>query len=43
MDGQNLILLTSKAKILLKFFYLVGTRKLEVMEPITWSAPETCG
>ena len=24
-----------KAKILLKFFYLVGTRKLEVMEPIT--------
>ena len=24
-----------KAKILLTFFYLVGTRKLEVMEPIT--------
>ena len=29
-------LLQSKAKILLKFFYLVGTRKLEVIETITW-------
>ena len=27
--------LSNKAKILLIFFYLVGTRKLEVMEPIT--------
>ena len=26
----------TKAKILLKFFYLVGTRKLEVIETITW-------
>ena len=25
-----------KVKILLKFFYLVGTRKLEVIETITW-------
>ena len=32
-----------KAKILLKFFYLIGTRKLEVIGPITWTAPETCG
>ena len=33
---------TIRAKILLRFFYLIGTRKLEVMRPITWSAPETC-
>ena len=25
-----------RAKILLKFFYMVGIRKLEVMGPITW-------
>ena len=25
-----------KAKILLKFYYLVGTRKLQVMGSITW-------
>ena len=40
-SGLNMIPI--KAKILLIFFYLVGTRKLEVMEHITWSAPETCG
>ena len=33
----------TRAKILLRFFYLIGTRKLEVIETITWSAPETCG
>ena len=25
-----------KAKILLKFFYMIGIRKLEVMDTITW-------
>ena len=34
---------TIRAKILLRFFYLIGTRKLEVIGSITWSAPETCG
>ena len=34
---------TIRAKILLRFFYLIGTRKLEVIGTITWSAPETCG
>ena len=30
------LLILIKVKILLKFFYLVGTRKLEVIETITW-------
>ena len=29
-------LCVTKAKILLKFFYMVGIRKLEVMGTITW-------
>ena len=32
----SLCIFTIKAKILLKFSYLVGTRKLEVMGTITW-------
>ena len=31
----------NRVKILVKFLYLIGTRKLEVIKPITSSAPET--